>query len=118
MAAPGLTLIFTFFNEDNNPLNNNTMYLLRRLVAECFAVAGFGEILSSGDKVWNQNASPETDEYHTENNELYILYYWELPVTNGDLPILLGVEIPLLINRIRMNPNFERIGVIIRSNFS
>lgn len=86
---------FHIYNINHRALDNNQQFMIRRQVAQIFENSEFGRCEEiENDKFMNTFAIPIDDNFIEENNELYISYVFPLPLTHGNLGILLIQEIP------------------------
>lgn len=90
-----MELAFRFYGTNQHFLTNNTAYNVRRLVAEYFAVCGFGEVVEREEnKFSNREIEPVIDVYIAEDSCLQIVFSFNPFLTRGDLRELLQVRLP------------------------
>ena len=86
---------FHIYNTNNRALDNNQRYVMRREVARVFENCEFGRTEETdNDTFMNVFAIPIVDDFIEEDNELYISYVFQLPLTHGNLGALIMQEIP------------------------
>lgn len=100
-------LSISIFDLDVREFPNNVLYELRERIAGTMEVCGFGAVMHlPDDKFVNQNITPDTDDV-LHGNVLFTRYRFQLPATNGNLPMLLLVGIPDLINYVKERYNMQ-----------
>lgn len=98
-------------------INNHTQYTIRRQISQIFENSEFGRSEEVGNsKFLNVFAVPINDNYIEENNEIFIAYVFPLPLTHGNLGVLIIQEIPRFHDWITNNhPDINCVSHIIYS---
>lgn len=103
-----VTLEINFFIRDENrePIPNNFIYEIRREIALMLENSEFGRAVEiDNDLFTNVFANSVEDFYYEQERELFISYQFVIPVTHGNLPVLLLQGIPNLIDLIQRQYN-------------
>ena len=107
---------FTFFHREHQNLNNDTIYAIRRRVAQMFEDSEFGLVLETDDdKFVNTFAVPMTDEYYTPENQLFISFHFAFPFHHGNPGTLLLQNIPRLFDWLRARD--PALGLVTRTTY-
>lgn len=109
---------FVNFNDD---LDNDTVYNIRRSIAEMFRDSGFGDVIEGGDGrmyFTNEQAAPFTVSFIGEGqHELFVGYFLNITNdTSAHLSALLVNGAPQLYNRI--TENYPNVHTYIRTTYS
>lgn len=106
--ADSVRIQFNIADVEHRELTNDDLYKIRKSIANCFYICGFGPIQEHQNDTFSTTyAIPVVDTYYFLEHLFVQTYRFAYPIANGDLNRLKDEEFPQLLNKFRREMNLD-----------